>query len=392
MSIILVGDFGQLEPIEDWSLCDTETKNSDIPAKLRYKSRDRMLGKEFLKTFDTAFMLTQVHRSADDAWWTGSCLRLRDFKMTHWSDYSYWLQHDLRRGHFTEAEKQYFDDNAVWLCAKCEKVGSRNGRKLAKIAEGSKSMIHRISARHSNHSSAKKKPASEYGGLRHVLHLSVGCKVVLTRNVAYLYGLANGTRGNLISVVYSMDATPGSFPEALIVDVPEYTGPAIYEERPTWVPILPKLTYKEGSKMWREQFPLTLGFAMTINKAQGLTLKEGVVIDLEGSQRYKPASKHGLAFVAFTRSESFAKTAFFNLPPLDEFKKGEKSDMLRMRESFIERLMEMHQRTLAGCSKMKSASDEARATEQWRNERTNDKTCTAAKTKEITCAACNAAW
>ena len=30
MSVILVGDFGQLEPIDDWSLCDTETKNADI--------------------------------------------------------------------------------------------------------------------------------------------------------------------------------------------------------------------------------------------------------------------------------------------------------------------------------------------------------------------------
>ena len=66
--------------------------------------------------------------------------------------------------------------------------------------------------------------------------------------------------------------------------------------------------------------------------------------------------------------------------------------MLRMRESFIERLTEMHQRTLAGCSEMKSASDEARAAEQWRNERTKDKTDTAAKVQEITCAACNAAW
>ena len=43
-------------------------------------------------------------------------------------------------------------------------------------------------------------------------------------------------------------------------------------------------------------------------------------------------------------------------------------------------------------SKMKSASDEARATEQWRNERTNDKSGTAAKVKVISCAACNAAW
>ena len=392
MSMILVGDFGQLDPIHDWSLCDTETKNSDIPAKLRYKSRDRMLGKELLKTFDAAFMLTQIHRSADDAWWTESCLRLRDFKMDYRRDYSYWLQHDLRRGHFTEEEKQHFDDNAVWICAKCEKVGSRNGRKLAKMVESNKSMIHKISARHSNHSSAKRKSSSEYGGLRPVLHLSLGCKVVLARNVAYLYGLANGTRGKLVSVVYAIDATPGSFPEALIVDFPDYKGPAIYEERPTWVPILPKLTYKDKTKMWREQFPITLGFAMTINKSQGLTLKEGVVIDLEGSQRFKPASKHGLAFVAFTRSESFAKTAFSNLPPFDEFKKGEKSDMLRMRQAFIERLTEMHQRTLAGCSKMKTAKDERRAAEQWRSKQQKNGKSFVAKAVDITCAACNAAW
>jgi len=98
---------------------------------------------------------------------------------------------------------------------------------------------------------------------------------------------------------------------------------------------LAKLTYKENSNVWREQFPITLGFAMTITKSQGLTLKEGVVVDLEGSPRFKPASKHGLAFVAFTRSETFAKTAFANLPPFDDFKKGEKTDMLRMRQAFI---------------------------------------------------------
>ena len=335
-----------------------------------------MLGKELLKTFDAAFMLTQIHRSAEDSWWTESCLRLRDYSMDYWYDYQYWMQHDLRRGNLTEEEKKHFDEKAVWLCARCEKVGSRNGRKLAKLAEDNNSMIHKINARHSNHLSAKRKSASEYGGLRHVLHLSRGCKVVLTRNVAYLYGLANGTRGKLISLVYSPDAVPGDFPEALIVDFPDYKGPAIYAERPTWVPILPKLTYKEKSAMWREQFPLTPGFAMTINKSQGLTLSEGIVVDLEGSQRYKPASKHGLAFVAFTRSTSFENTAFSNLPAFDEFKKGLRSDMLRMRQAFIDQLMVMHQRTLAACSDMKTPEDEWRAAEQWMQEQEKKKCAT----------------
>ena len=33
ISMILVGDFGQLEPIDDWSMCDTESRAQDCPPK-----------------------------------------------------------------------------------------------------------------------------------------------------------------------------------------------------------------------------------------------------------------------------------------------------------------------------------------------------------------------
>ena len=148
---------------------------------------------------------------------------------------------------------------------------------------------------------------------------------MLTRNVAYKYGLANGTRGKLIGVVYKPGGV-GSFPEAIIVEVPDYCGPAFYPGEPKWVPILAKLSMKEGTRMTRLQFPLVAGYALTVNKAQGLTLKEGVVIHLVGGKRFRPASKHGLPFVAWTRSESFAMTAFKNLPPWGDFVKGKQSE------------------------------------------------------------------
>ena len=47
-----------------------------------------------------------------------------------------------------------------------------------------------------------------------------------------------------------------------------------------------------------------------------------VVINLTSGKRFKAASKHGLPFVAFTRSESFAMTAFKNLPPWGDFQKA----------------------------------------------------------------------
>ena len=44
---------------------------------------------------------------------------------------------------------------------------------------------------------------------------------MITHNIAYKYGLANGTRGRLVGVVYPAGAPVGTFPETLVVEVPE---------------------------------------------------------------------------------------------------------------------------------------------------------------------------
>ena len=78
------------------------------------------------------------------------------------------------------------------------------------------------------------------------MHLVRGCKVMLTRNIAYTFGLANGTRGKLVGVVYGTGGV-GTFPEAVVVDVPDYTGPQFFDGEPTWVPILPMTSVKENT-------------------------------------------------------------------------------------------------------------------------------------------------
>lgn len=127
--------------------------------------------------------------------------------------------------------------------------GARKGRKLARMAETEKELIHQIWAQHSR-KSARKFPSTAFDGLRRVINLVRGCKIMLSRNVAYLYGLANGARGKFIGTVYGSEGI-GSFPEALIVDVPEYCGPAFFPEEPTWVPIFPITAMKEGTRMTR---------------------------------------------------------------------------------------------------------------------------------------------
>ena len=259
----------------------------------------------------------------------------------------------------------------MWLCARCEDVGVRSGRKLARRAESEKEVIHQIRANHSS-KSARKYASVAFDGLRDVINLVRGCKVMLNRNVAYLYGLANGTRGTLVSVVYGPGGI-GTFPEALVVEVPNYCGPCFYTGEPKWVPILAMTSMKEGTHMRRTQFPVVAAYALTVNKAQGLTIKEGVVLNLAGSQRFRPASKHGLPFVAFTRSESFAMTAFKNLPPWQYFLKGKESAMLRMRLAFTEGLQAMHTRTLARHSAMKTPALEEQAMQAWRRKQRRKK-------------------
>ena len=390
ISIILVGDFGQLEPIDDWSMCDLDARYSDQPKRLLHLWKHARFGKELLQEFDEAFMLTRIHRSQADMWWTQSCLRLRDFEMTKTGDWDEWLSHDLDRGHLSQEQKAYFEECAVWLCARCEDVGCRNGRKLAHMAEDLQEIVHQICAQHSS-KSARRYSSNAFGGLRSVINLVRSCKLMITLNIAYHYGLANGTRGSLVGVVYGPGGV-GSFPEALIADVPDYRGPAFFSDEPTWVVILPMTRTKEGTRMTRTQFPVVAGFAMTVNKAQGLTIKEGVVINLAGSKRFHPAAKHGLPFVAFTRSESFAMTAFKNIPAWNDFVKGKESEMLRSRRAFTERLQKLHERTLAEHSTMGSLEEEEAAQVEWDGEQAQRPKRRKVAGPLMPCPCCDGAW
>ena len=104
-----------------------------------------------------------------------------------------------------------------------------------------------------------------------------------------------------------------------------------------------------------------------MNKAQGLTIKEGVVIHLAGGKKFRPAAKHGLPFLAWTRSESFAMTAFKNLPAWRHFQEGRNSDsMLAMRKAFTADLEDKHRSTLARHSALATPEKEEHAWNLWR--------------------------
>jgi hypothetical protein len=312
--------------------------------------------------------------------------------MTFSGDYEHWLTHDLQRGHLTDEQKTYFEYKAVWLCARTKDVGMRNGRMLARMAMDDKQLIHKIEAEHPT-KTCQKMSAKAFSGLRRVIHLVRGCKVMITRNIAYHYGLANGTRGTLVGVVYG-EGGVGTFPEALIVDVPDYRdGPLFYEGQPTWVPILPMTQHiNQHPNKFRTQFPVVAGFALTVNKAQGLTFKEGVVVHLAGGGRFRPGSRHGLPFVAFTRSTCFALTAFKNLPSFDDFKKGRESPMLHRRKEFEVKLTQLHRKTLAKHSPIKDEKAEEAEHTKWSAMQAQSSKRRKTDICPMRCAACEELW
>lgn len=76
--------------------------------------------------------------------------------------------------------------------------------------------------------------------------------------------------------------------------------------------------------MQQKQFPLTLAWAITIHKSQGLTL-ECAVIDL-GSRDFAS----GLSFVAISRIKSLTGLAFRSAFTLSQLRRENKTESMRM--------------------------------------------------------------
>ncbi len=116
----------------------------------------------------------------------------------------------------------------------------------------------------------------------HELQLQEGCPIILLRNMTS--GLANGTRLIVIQLMQH------------VIEAEVATGPT--KGQRMFIPrlsITPSDIERMPFTMRCRQFLVRLAFAMTINKAQGQTLKM-VVIFLP-----KPVFTHGQLYVAMSR-------------------------------------------------------------------------------------------
>ena len=158
---------------------------------------------------------------------------------------------------------------------------------------------------------------SETGGLHGVLKLAIGARVMLTTNIDVSDGLVNGARGTVVHVACDSDGKTThilvNFDNTMI-GLRTQQSSRFHDIYPDAVPLKKHEAVffargKRGSEVTRVQFPLTLAWASTIHKVQGLTLDE-IVVDMKGG-RFSP----GQAYVAFSRVKKLEGLHIVNFNP-----------------------------------------------------------------------------
>ncbi|EAQ87096.1 hypothetical protein CHGG_03715 [Chaetomium globosum CBS 148.51] len=189
-------------------------------------------------------------------------------------------------------------------------------------------------------------PASDAGNLHYKLPLCIGARVMLTENIWTPAGLVNGALGTVRDIAWAAGVDwRQEAPNIVAVEFDSYEGPPMcpagfsVEGAPQGVnyanvvPIFQSLRefLKGRIVCTRKQFPLTIAYAITVHKSQGMTVEKAVV---DISERdFQP----GLLYVAVSRVKTLQGVIFdvpFDLSALRQ----------RSRESFEAREQDLWRR------------------------------------------------
>ena len=174
---------------------------------------------------------------------------------------------------------------------------------------------------------ASKASSEDAGGLESIICLARNARVMLTSNLWVDMGLVNGAMGTVVGICYRNGESPPNLPVAVTVRFDSYRGPTLSDGT---VPITPlrRTWFASGGSCSRLQLPLKLAWAVTIHKAQGLTLDK-VVIDI-GKKEFSA----GLKFVACSRVRHL-KDLLFD-PPFPFQRVANLANSQRLQERLLE--------------------------------------------------------
>ena len=133
---------------------------------------------------------------------------------------------------------------------------------------------------------------------------------MLTQNIWVERGLVNGSRGVVHDIMWPAEADVfKELPKALLVKFEGYEGPALFTDDADGRPVVPIFPVRRdfersGVACSRQQLPVSLSYAITVHKSQGLTL-DYAVLDLG-----EPEFAAGQTYVAISRVKKLSGLLF----------------------------------------------------------------------------------
>lgn len=259
--IYFFGDVQQLAPVGDSAVYKTNQQSPDyINGKLLYNN------------IDGSIVLSQVKRQNDEKFTnllsniSNGCVNLRDYNT---------LKERFTTS-VTADERNTFKD-AIRLFPTRKEVDDYNNKQLLNLKHPESGLpipVARIPALH-NCAAASNGTENEAGGLRPVLYLAKGAKIMLRANLWTEQGAVNGAIGHVVDILYNEGTNPPDDPPAaLVCSFDSYKGPYLNDSDKTVViePMIKQWKDKKGNDCSRIQFPISLAYACSIHKSQGLTL------------------------------------------------------------------------------------------------------------------------
>lgn len=319
--IAFIGDPGQLPPVGGQSLWVTRISPT------RPLEGSLLQGSMLYSSIKNVMKLEKVQRQSDRDT-LDFLLALRDGKVNidQWT----WFNEKCKetairaRGNFDRFE---VNSDCVHIYTTNAEVHQHNHRKLRSLNKA----VNKLSAKHDS-SASKTRPSDTCDHLPAVLYLSIGSSVMLLKNVLTVHGLVNGSCGTVKDFLY--DGTEDNLPCYIIIEFPSYTGPPFFSrpEQRTWVP-LRKHIYTWGDQMqhFRESFPISLAYALTAWKSQGMTITRPVWVSLGGKEK-----EHGCSYVSLSRVRNFSDLC---IGPGVEYQRLQKiGEGKKLRERLVEDL------------------------------------------------------
>ena len=238
-----------------------------------------------------------------------------------------------------------------------------NDDRLRKLSRESGQPILAIRATHAKPKGvdAAKMDAEDFKGLPSTLSLCVSARVLLTQNLCVEAGLVNGGAGYVRGFVFPRAFDPNSedskkaVPLCIVVEFDDVSLGCLSSgaartffpgdpNKARWVPIMSSgpVASEHDSEITRDQFPLTLAWALTHWKAQGMTLRRVRVC-----LRERTAGAPGVGYVAITRVKHPEHLLFeYDLPEWEVFQQARSKPAFRQRRRMELRLAARFSRTI----------------------------------------------